>query len=440
MTHRHRRAMSIAIAGLVCIASAGQAVGLTPTPTATASPTPQRTGDLGTKVVAGHVYDASFGPGAGIAGATVRSGAGPVTTDAQGDFVVTLFLRDTDTVVFSASAEGFAPGDAHFTGAQLWFLQGPVEIGLVPLDNGYTVSGIVHGDVNCPPDSLITVELAKEDGSDLPRAAETTAEVEFFFPHVADGDYIVSATAACQPSYYPPVAVYVRGGHAYTELDPDPCPPNLVLEPARGLPGVTVDVIGRCYYIHSGGGAQLWLDGVLAAATTAGTVGDYHAQVAIPADAADGWHVVIATNRSGEQIGAGGYFVDSSSTRACIGDCDRDGTVTIDELLQVVNLGLGLAVPFGCPAATAGGTGPVQISDIIAAVNAALAGCRGPERGTCYEDTACMPYELGPHTQFSTSRGECCRLWRGRSLPFSWCPADAYDASSGTCSACASPC
>jgi len=413
----------------------------TPSPTATASPQP--TGDLGTKDLVGHVFDASFGPGAAVANATVEITApgyvGHNSTTAQGEFFATLFLHDTDTVTFDVSAEGFAGRAVHYTGLQLWFLQEPLEIGLTPLDAGYTVRGVIHADVNCPAESRIVVELAEQGSSDLPRAAETTAEVEFAFPGVADGDYTVSATSDCQPSAYIPMDVFVRGADVYTELDPDVCPPILVVDPARGLPGITVEVIGRCYYIHSGGRAQLSLDGVPVATVNAGTVGDYRAQIEIPADFADGAHFIIATNVAGTQIGAGAYYVDTSSTRECIGDCDRNGAVTINELLDVVNLSLGQRPTFGCNAATADGTRPVQITTIIAAVQAALGGCRASLAGACYENSDCTSFDE-PYDPYLTSRGECCRLWRNGSLPFTWCPADAYDAESGTCSQCASPC
>ncbi|MGH7787724.1 MAG: carboxypeptidase-like regulatory domain-containing protein [Candidatus Binatia bacterium] len=419
--------------------SASPATTVTPSPTATASPSPQRTGDLGTKRVVGRVFDASRGSAVGISGATVsiaHRGAGSVSTDATGDFAISVFLHDTDTVVVQAAAYGFSPAEVRFTGVQLWFLQTPVEIGLAPL---HTVRGVVHGDVNCPTESRIVVELAEQDSGDLARAAETTAEVEFAFPGVADGDYTITATPDCQPSSYQPVDVYVRGADAYTELDPDPCPSTLVIDPVRGLPGTTVEVIGRCYYIHSGGRAQLLLDGGNVATVVAGTVGDYRAQIDIPADFADGLHTIIATNLAGDQIGAGGYYVDTSSTRECIGDCDRNGAVTISELLDVVNLSLGQRPRFGCNAATADGTQPVRITTIIAAVQAAVHGCRASLGGACYENSDCTA-SAEPYEPYLTGRGECCRLWRTGSLPFTWCPGEAFDAESGACSQCASPC
>lgn len=444
MTESTKRFIVAMLASWVIAApSALQAITVTPSPTATASPSPQPTGDLGTKDIVGHVFDASFGPAVPIANATVEITApgyvGHNSTTAQGEFFATLFLHDTDTVNFDVSAEGFADRSVSYTGLQLWFRPDPLEIGLTPLDAGYTVRGVVHGDVNCPSGSRIIVELAQEGSGELPRAAETTAEVEFVFPGVADGDYTITATSECQPSGYVPVDVYVRGADVYTELDPDPCPSTLVVDPARGIPGRTIEVTGRCYYIHSGGRAQLWLDGVQVGTVNAGTVGDYRAQIAIPADFADGAHFIIATNVSGSQIGAGSYFVDTSSTRECIGDCDRDGVVTIDELLAVVNMSLGQRPRFGCNAATADGTKPVQITTIIAAVQAALGGCRASLGGACYENSDCT-WHPEPYDPYLTGRGECCRLWRSGSLPFTWCPSDAYDAETGACSQCASPC
>jgi len=60
---------------------------------------------------------------------------------------------------------------------------------------------------------------------------------------------------------------------------------------------------------------------------------------------------------------------------ACVGDCNADGMVTVDELLQGVNIALGNAPATGCTAVDVNGDGEVTINELLAAVNAALNGC-----------------------------------------------------------------
>lgn len=58
----------------------------------------------------------------------------------------------------------------------------------------------------------------------------------------------------------------------------------------------------------------------------------------------------------------------------CIGDCGADGAVTVNDLVQAVNIALGRAALQMCPAATRGGP-TVAITDLVAGVNNALRGC-----------------------------------------------------------------
>jgi ELWxxDGT repeat protein len=62
----------------------------------------------------------------------------------------------------------------------------------------------------------------------------------------------------------------------------------------------------------------------------------------------------------------------------CMGDCDGDGAVTIDELVRGVNLALGNSEPSACPAFGLGGSGMVTIDQLIAAVGSAIRSCDGP--------------------------------------------------------------
>lgn len=59
----------------------------------------------------------------------------------------------------------------------------------------------------------------------------------------------------------------------------------------------------------------------------------------------------------------------------CLGDCNGDGRVSVDELVRGVAIALG-NVPFAeCPALDRNGDGEVAVYELITAVNAALAGC-----------------------------------------------------------------
>jgi hypothetical protein len=60
---------------------------------------------------------------------------------------------------------------------------------------------------------------------------------------------------------------------------------------------------------------------------------------------------------------------------ACPGDCNRDGSVTVNELLTLVNIALGNTNVSACLAGDLNHDGQISISEILAAVNAALSGC-----------------------------------------------------------------
>ncbi len=61
----------------------------------------------------------------------------------------------------------------------------------------------------------------------------------------------------------------------------------------------------------------------------------------------------------------------------CIGDCNADGTVTVDELIKGVNIALGTLPPSDCVALDANGDGAVTVDELVKAVSAALNGCDG---------------------------------------------------------------
>ena len=70
----------------------------------------------------------------------------------------------------------------------------------------------------------------------------------------------------------------------------------------------------------------------------------------------------------------------------CAGDCDRDGTVTVDEIVRLLAMALGNA-PLGTCACQAC-SGQVCVAEIgadciLRAVDNALRGCRCPDRPRC---------------------------------------------------------
>ena len=64
--------------------------------------------------------------------------------------------------------------------------------------------------------------------------------------------------------------------------------------------------------------------------------------------------------------------IDSAS---CVGDCNGDGSVEINELIIGVVIALSSAPPTACPAFDRDGNGAVGIDELTAAVNNSLNGC-----------------------------------------------------------------
>lgn len=75
---------------------------------------------------------------------------------------------------------------------------------------------------------------------------------------------------------------------------------------------------------------------------------------------------------------------DTPEVQQCVGDCDRNEQVTVDELVLVVNVALGSSSLQRCTPCDADGDSNVSISEIVGAVDCALNGCpsqRTPEPG-----------------------------------------------------------
>jgi hypothetical protein len=59
----------------------------------------------------------------------------------------------------------------------------------------------------------------------------------------------------------------------------------------------------------------------------------------------------------------------------CPGDCNRDGFVSIDELVLALNIALDLQSVDACTAADGNGDGVVTIEELVRAVSSAILGC-----------------------------------------------------------------
>jgi hypothetical protein len=66
-----------------------------------------------------------------------------------------------------------------------------------------------------------------------------------------------------------------------------------------------------------------------------------------------------------------------SPAAACIGDCNRDGSVRVDEVVACVEIGLGRLATVVCPALDDDASGEVSIAELVGAVNSLLDGCPG---------------------------------------------------------------
>ncbi|MFI5364601.1 MAG: FG-GAP-like repeat-containing protein [Candidatus Binatia bacterium] len=62
-------------------------------------------------------------------------------------------------------------------------------------------------------------------------------------------------------------------------------------------------------------------------------------------------------------------------TAACVGDCNHNGRVTVDDILTMANIALGNTPVTTCEAGDANHDGEITVDEILTAVNHALSGC-----------------------------------------------------------------
>jgi hypothetical protein len=86
----------------------------------------------------------------------------------------------------------------------------------------------------------------------------------------------------------------------------------------------------------------------------------------------------------GAGVGDGPCPVASASTlsETCVGDCGKNGQVSVDEILTMVNIALGTESLAACEVGDAAGDSRITVDEILVAVNNALQGCPaiGPTR------------------------------------------------------------
>lgn len=75
-------------------------------------------------------------------------------------------------------------------------------------------------------------------------------------------------------------------------------------------------------------------------------------------------------------------FAPPAAAQSCVGDCNGNRTVTVEELVRAVNLALGSQTAGSCPGLDASGDGAVTVDELVAAVDNAVNGCPSSIRST----------------------------------------------------------
>src|SRR5260221_10174930 len=89
------------------------------------------------------------------------------------------------------------------------------------------------------------------------------------------------------------------------------------------------------------------------------------------------WPSVVAVALMLSLSGIGGWIESRASGQEapCVGDCNHDGRLTIDELVTGVSMALGMQSLDSCPDFDRSGNHAVTVDELIAAVDSALTGC-----------------------------------------------------------------
>jgi hypothetical protein len=83
------------------------------------------------------------------------------------------------------------------------------------------------------------------------------------------------------------------------------------------------------------------------------------------------------TTAAGLDLSVDSVTVREQSADTCVGNCNGDDSVTVDEILDMVNIALSNTDISTCTAGNANGDYQVIVDEILTAVNNALNGCGG---------------------------------------------------------------
>lgn len=319
-------------------------------------------GWLGDREIRGRVY--ARADGSPIAGATVsyadldrsiEGNSGSGETDAEGRFAFTLFLYTWDFVSVSVAASGFVPASRSTTAGTL--VGAELTFGLAPPSPLHQVRGRASLGPWCtPPGEPLSVTLD-------PGGAQTSTATDgsFAFDDVADGEYVLRIAGG------PDQEAVIVDGRDQDVAFCSGCEAPFTIAPLHGTVGTTVESQGDCYGLHSGRRVDIYFDDVHVAQTIGETGGNYYAAWNVP-DATPGAHTVRLFGSLAEFSSL--PFVVEPGAVECIGDCDGDARITVDEIMRGVARVLGLST-----GACAGYADNVRITDLVAAVEGALRGC-----------------------------------------------------------------
>jgi hypothetical protein len=153
-----------------------------------------------------------------------------------------------------------------------------------------------------------------------------------------------------------------------------PC--EMEATPSSGPPGTRVGVAGACAGILHHRFVYIYFDIALVSSFDAsGPI--YSTGFTVPQRARPGMHEISLRAPFGETTTP---FEVTGPPPACIGDCDLDERVAVDELVTGVRMALDDAGAPSCPQFDPDQSGQVSIDELTTAVNAALIGCARAER------------------------------------------------------------
>jgi hypothetical protein len=402
-------ALALFVTGPGAASAATVTPGATPTSTPPALTTQVRGQVLVETEIPGLVYDLSAGPSAGIDGAEVQYYSDgqrvTTTTDAQGAFTANVALADSDYLSLWVSAEGFAPLLQTYRVADVR-AAGMIEIGLHPAPPRVdtTLHGLIYDAAigSGAPIEGATVDYVYHSFEsafpDLPGSVQSGPDGEYQFElPLGPNDYVeLTISAAGFATFH----TYVTGADLA-----DATPVDFGLAPIGGeveiLPaamtlecddtfdvtvrnvsstGETLVILSVDFYFRYSQGVygrdftwdldQSQFPLLLAPGDAIAFPVTFHAGGEFPSQ------LTISVTSGARNDDAVAYFGRNDGCHpSCAGDCNRNGAVTIGELMQGVNLVLHDDPPNACIALDADGNSVVSLAELVLAVHHALEGC-----------------------------------------------------------------